>query len=88
MLSCSSIFEQQGIGVAQIEHHHRIGNRCRGDVDPGLGDDQGSVGSDFVSLRLGLGKDNISRLFLMPGIGRLFMPVIQPALVTAQRGYP
>src|SRR3546814_5139807 len=39
MCAGPAVDEEQRVGVAQVEHHHRVGHAGRRDVDPRFGDD-------------------------------------------------
>ena len=81
----ASIFEQERVGVAQIEHHHRIRNGGFRHVDAGFGDHQRGIGKHFLLVIGGLGEDDIGRLFLARGIGGLLVPIVEAALDTPRR---
>ena len=82
----SSVFEEQRVGVAQVEHHHRVGDRGFGHVDAGLGDNDrrvGRVGLGFVGLEHDIGG-GLLVAFGAPRLGGGIVAVLDPALVAAQ----
>ena len=85
MRAAARIFEQQPIGVLQVEQHHCIGHAAFGDHRLGLGDHRRAVGGQFlVIVGFGRAEDRIGGLGLAHRMGGLFVAVVDPALVTAQ----
>ncbi|PAV72975.1 hypothetical protein WR25_16632 [Diploscapter pachys] len=81
------ILEQQGGGVAQIEHHHRIRHAGIGDVDARFGDDERRV-AHIVLARCRLLEQRIARIVIAHVVlnGRRLagVPVFQAAHVATQ----
>ena len=86
MAARARILEEEGTGIPQIEHHHRIGDGGFGNVRRGLGDDGRGVLflAFFRVIGFGRGEDRVGGLFLGHGVGGLAVAVLHPALVAAQ----
>jgi hypothetical protein len=83
MLTRASVFEEQGVGVAKVQHHHRIRHGGFGHVHAHLGNHQRRLDGDFFHFHIGFDKDRIGRFIGTRRMGGLFLPRRQAALVTS-----
>src|SRR5690606_41545220 len=83
MPSGSSVFEEQRVGMPQIEQHYGIGYAYHRNVGPGLGDDRRRVG-DHLLVRFVGSEDRVSRLFLPHRVLGLLVAVLEAALVAPE----
>jgi hypothetical protein len=83
------VAEQERAGVAQVEHHHRVGDCRIGHVDAGLGDDHRIVVRLFgLPARIEDGVAGIMVELVIASTARADrrLLVLQPAHVAAQLG--
>ena len=85
MASGSSIFEEQGVGVPQVQQHHGVRNADVGHIDTRFRDDGGRFFASFFLGRRFFGcEDRVGGFFFLGGMGHLLMPVLQTTLVATQ----
>ena len=82
--SGASVFEHQGIGVAQVQHHHGVGYRAFRDIGWRVRKHVGGIYGRILSVCARSAEGHVAGIFLAGGLRRLLMAILQAALVAAQ----